>query len=165
MRSLGKIWPDPAPEAEWDLWYQDNFDYECPRQIEMSGVGLANGLTELWTRHLRETVQPDGQRGFSRFNVWWRQERRSIEIVGDWSGAVRLRTWVLGKNARIFKRYGKAKYRLLMRVAITHGYLLLAGQTSMPILEAAKTAGGRQDFEQQLVNLGHVDHIDTIEKP
>lgn len=153
MSILGKILTDPAPEAEWDLWYQDNFDYECPRRIQLSGKGLVKGLIELWTHHLRETIQPDGQRSFSRFNLWWKRERRSIEIVGDWSGAIRLRTWVLEEQPRIFRRFAKTNRHLFTQVAITHCYLLLVGKTSAPVLEAAKTAHDRRDFEQQLLEL------------
>lgn len=145
MRYSGKTLFDPAPDAEWDLWYQDNFDYECPRQIEASGVGLLKGLTELWARYLRETVQANGQKGFSQFNLWWKQESRSIEIVGDWRGAVRLRTWIVGKHG--------GNQDLLMQVALTHCHLILAGQTSEPILEEAGTVVNRQEFERQLLSV------------
>ena len=56
---------DPAPRAAWELWYQDLFDRECPRQVEVRGQGLVQGLAELWARHLFETVQVDGQKGLS----------------------------------------------------------------------------------------------------
>ena len=77
-----------ASEAEWEVWYQDTFDRECPRQVEVAGRGLVEGLIQLWARHLFETVQADGQRGFSRFNLWWKQERRSVVVVGEWEGEV-----------------------------------------------------------------------------
>ena len=71
---------DPAPDAEWEVWYQDLFDRECPRQVEVSGRGLAAGLSELWARHLFETVGVDGQKGFSRFNLWWKQPKKSVMV-------------------------------------------------------------------------------------
>ena len=54
--------PDPAPEAEWQVWYQDTFDRECPPSVDVRGRGLVSGLTELWARHLFETVRPGGDR-------------------------------------------------------------------------------------------------------
>lgn len=87
---------DPAPEAEWEVWYQDTFDRECPRQIEIAGLGLVNGLIELWARHLYETVQANGQKGFSRFNLWWKQKGQSIQVIGEWEGLIQLREWIFG---------------------------------------------------------------------
>jgi hypothetical protein len=133
--------PDPAPEAEWQVWYQDMFDRECPRRVETSGRGLVKGLTELWTRHLRETVRPDGKKGFSRFNLWWTP--RSVDIVGNWEGAVRLRGWISGQGNR----------SLLNKVVAVHAHLIVAGQSSEPILETAVAAADRRDFEARLVRL------------
>jgi hypothetical protein len=147
---------DPAPKAEWQVWYQDTFDRECPRQVEVAGLGLVKGLTELWARHLFENVpvQAGGFRGFSRFNLWWQQERKSVEIVGDWDGAVRLRGWVYGEKLRTHPRYReKADKRLLKAVAVAHGHLLLAGQSSEPLLAAAKDSEDRRDFERRLSEL------------
>ena len=39
--------PDLVPEAEWKIWFQDNFDLECPRQVDLAGRGLVKGLMEL----------------------------------------------------------------------------------------------------------------------
>lgn len=47
-----------------------------PRQVDLAGHGLVKGSIELWARHLFETVQLDGQQGFSRFNLWWKQKGR-----------------------------------------------------------------------------------------
>ena len=47
-RSEGPL-RDPAPEAEWELWYRDTFDMECPPSVDVSGRGLAKGLMELAT--------------------------------------------------------------------------------------------------------------------
>jgi hypothetical protein len=145
---------DPDPDAEWEVWYQDTFDRECPRQVEVSGRGLAAGLTQLWVRHLFETVRADGGKGFSRFNLWWKQERKSVEVVGKWSGMVRLREWVFGGKRRLSKGYvEEGEKGLLMRLATIHGYLILAGQTSERILAVAEDCVNREDFERQLLSL------------
>lgn len=132
---MNRGYDGPAPDAAWELWYQDAFDRDSPRQVETTGVGLIAGLLALWHRHLFETVLADGARGFSRFNLWWQQARQSVEVTGDWAGQVRLRTWALENEA------------LLQDVAALHHRLLRAGQTSAPILEAARNAESRCDFE------------------
>ncbi|MBD3308400.1 hypothetical protein GF339_18350 [candidate division KSB3 bacterium] len=136
---MWKTISDPAPEATWDLWYHDSFDAACPRRIEVSGKGLLTGLTELWSRYLRETVQSNGREGFSRFNLWWQQERRSITIVGDLTGAVHLKTWVFSTP--------KGNRGLLHAIALAHCHLILAGRTSAPLLDAASLAADEQEFQ------------------
>jgi hypothetical protein len=146
---------DAAPEAEWEVWYEDTFDRETPRQVETSGEGLAAGLVELWDRHLFETVQREGGRGFSRFNLWWKQEARSIQVVGNWDGMVKLRGWVFG-NAR---RPGRGKLlggrgrALLMSLGAAHSCLAVGGQTSQVILDEALASEDRSDFEARLSDL------------
>ena len=145
---------DPVPDAEWQVWYQDMFDRECPRQVEITGQGLTAGLAELWARHLFETVGADGGRGFSHFNLWWKQARKSAEIVGAWAGMVRLRGWVFGRRQQASKGYlGDGDKDLLMRVAEVHGGLILAGQTSERILAAAEDCMSREDFESHLLRM------------
>jgi hypothetical protein len=145
---------DPAPEAEWQVWYQDTFDRECPRQVEVAGRGLAKGLIELWARHLFEKVRTDGKKGFSRFNLWWKQKGQSIEVVGEWEGATRVRAWVFGEKQRSYKGYvQEGDEKLLSKVAATHAALALACQTSEIILAAARIAINRKDFEARLLDL------------
>lgn len=146
MTRRQQIVPDPDPEAEWQVWYQDMFDRECPRSVEASGRGLVEGLVELWTRHLGETIRPDGSQGFSRFNLWCAP--RSVHIVGNREGAVRLRGWVFGQG-----HVRKGDRHLLDRVAVMHANLVVTGQSSEPILEAAAAAQDRQDFESRLTRL------------
>lgn len=131
-------------EAIWQIWYEDTFDRETLRQIETSGQGLTAGLVELWSRHLQETVQAGGEKGFSRFNLWWKQERKSVEVVGEWSGQVRLREWIYG---------GAGDKKLLQRVAAAHTILIRNGKTSETILAAAETTANRQDFAALLRHL------------
>jgi hypothetical protein len=158
MEKLGMNLIDPVPDAEWEIWYQDTFDRECPRQVEIAGLGLVKGLIELWSRHLFETVQANGRKGFSRFNLWWKQEGRSIEIVGEWVGSTRLRGWVFGNKQHAYTGYvQEGDEELLMKVAVTHSNLVLAGQTSEAILVAARASASREDFEARLLNLkGHL---------
>ena len=87
-------------DNEWQVWYQDTFDRETPRKIDVAGVGLIDGLVELWTRHLYETVRTNGGRGFSRFNLWCVQAGSSIVVDGDWNGQVHLRSWIFGSTQR-----------------------------------------------------------------
>lgn len=148
-----KFLVDAEPEAEWEVWYEDTFDRECPRQVQAAGRGLATGLIELWRYHLRETVQADGRKGFSRFNLWWKQAGISVNVVGDWEGMVRLRGWIFGSQRR--PRMGHAQHRrdLLMTVAATHSSLVAADKTSAEIAEAALVAESREDFENRLSRL------------
>jgi len=149
-----KFLVDAEPEAEWQVWYEDTFDRECPRQVEAAGTGLAAGLVELWRHHLRETVQADGRRGFSRFNLWWKQAGKSVTIIGDWEGMVRLRGWIFGPQRRARKdRVRAAELDLLMTVAATHSSLISAGKTSAEIVSAALVAENREDFEDRLARL------------
>lgn len=134
-----------ATEAVWEIWYQDTFDRECPRQVEIAGHGLVAGLIELWARYLHETVQADGREGFSRFNLWWKQESKSIEIVGEWAGAVRLRGWLYGDQ-----RQADRKDILLQGIAIAHQEQILKGETSEKILAAARELENREAFEKWL---------------
>lgn len=145
---------DPVPDAEWEIWYEDTFDRECPRQVEIAGLGLARGLVELWARHLFETVQVNGQKGFSRFNLWWKQEEQSIEIVGTWAGSTRLREWVFGDKRQAREGYVRdGDEALLKKLAIAHGNLMLMGKRSDAILEAAGASADREDFEARLNTL------------
>ncbi|MCJ7551144.1 MAG: hypothetical protein MUQ30_15830 [Anaerolineae bacterium] len=145
---------DAEPEAEWQVWYEDTFDRECPRQVQAAGTGLAAGLVELWRYHLRETVQADGRRGFSRFNLWWKQAGKSVTIIGDWEGMVRLRGWIFGPQRRAAMGHvGAAGPDLLMTVAATHSSLVAAGKTSAEIVSAALVADNREDFENRLARL------------
>jgi hypothetical protein len=153
QRPPGSLW-DPAPEAEWEVWYRDTFDLECPPGIDARGRGLVRGLMELWARHLFETVRPDGSRGFSRFHLRW-AETAAITIEGGWEGATRLRGWVFGGKEQARKGYvGEGDARLLEQIALAHARLITADQGSEPILTAAAQAGDRGDFEARLLDLG-----------
>ncbi len=145
---------DAISQANWKVWYQDTFDRECPRSVEIAGQGLLQGLLELWARHLFETVQASGQKGFSRFNLWWEQAGQSVEIVGDWTGQTRLRKWIFGDQRTARKGYVRAgDKKLLTEVAEAHSKLILAGQNSEAICTAASAAASRKDLETRLLEL------------
>lgn len=146
MNSTSAFAADPAPQAEWSVWYQDTFDRETPLSREAHGRGLALGLMELWARFLFETVRPDGGHGFSRFHLRW--DDRFVHIEGDWAGAVRLRRWVFGE-----KEYTQSGYlaaagdpQLLKQIASVHARLVLADKSSALILDAAVNAKDRRTF-------------------
>jgi hypothetical protein len=88
MQRSGGPLRTPAPEAEWELWYRDTFDIECPPNVDVCGRGLVKGLMELWARYLFETVRLDGSLGFSRFHLRW-EHWPAIMIEGNWQGATR----------------------------------------------------------------------------
>jgi hypothetical protein len=152
MASAG-AWKDADSEAQWDLWYEDTLDRECPRQIERSGRGLVEGLIELWARHLYETVQASGWQGFSRFNLWWKQAGKSIEVTGDWEGLVLLREWVFDAKERLGAGYSGGDRALLRAVAAAHRDLVLEDDTSERIAAAARACGNRRDFEEFLLSI------------
>ena len=137
-------------EAEWELRFQDTFDREAPRRVEAEGRPLIDGLITLWAHHLFETVQANGQKGFSRFNLWWRRERRSVDIRGAWEGQVRLRGWVYGATGGDLKAADRA---LLRKVAAAHQECILRGGSSEAILTAAKIAESCEEFEERLSRL------------
>ena len=130
--------------ARWQVWQQDTFDRESPRQVVASGEGLVDGLVELWSLHLSEAVQANGQEGFLRYNLWWRQKQASIEVCGDWRGQVRLRKWVDEMPGAGERR------ELLRKIVEAHGAQIRRGATSELILSAAKIAQDLKAFLQHL---------------
>jgi hypothetical protein len=143
---------DPAPESEWQVWYRDTFDRECPPSVDVSGRGLVRGLMELWARHLFETVCTDGSQGFSHFHLRW--DGMHTDVRGSWEGAVCLREWVFGGKKHGYKGYiEEGDARLLEKVAVVHANLVLAGQPCDQVLTTAAAAVDRQDFEVRLLDL------------
>jgi len=145
---------DADPTAEWQIWYQDMFDRETPRQVVAEGVGLAAGLAELWRRHLRETVLPNGRLGFSRFNLWWKQASRSASITGDSAGIVQLRGWVLSRARRSQEGAGED---VLSAVAGVHSHLMVEGRSCEGILATAALAPDAVSFLADLARLGDME--------
>ena len=149
---------EPINQAEWQLWYQDNFDLECPRRVDRSGRGLIRGLIELWAHHLYETVQPNGFFGFDRFNLWWKQQKRSVDIVGDLSGQLKLRQWVYEERRSSYAGCKEIADKDLLRlIAETHCKLIMINQTSETIVEKALQSDSEKAFSDQIKNIGRVD--------
>jgi len=147
-------YPDPAPDARWEIWHQDTFDRAAPRTREASGRGLQAGLVELWSRHLREGIDEEGRPTFARFNLWWPQTASSVAITGYRSGAARLRRWLRpGRAATGAPDEPRLSRARLLQIAHAHGRLLLAGQNSAPLLELARDAAHWADFARRLSRL------------
>ena len=125
----------------WELWSQDLFDREAPRMVEQRGQGLETGLAALWQAHLGETVQLDGQQGFTHFNLWLPGARRSITIEGSRTGQQRLRLW--------WQENGGGP-SLPGQLAAAHHGLLENGQDSARILQAAAAAASLAEFTARL---------------
>ena len=143
---------DPALEAEWEVWYRDTFDRETRPSVDVRGQGLVKGLTELWARHLFETVRPGGGTGFSRFHLRWQDS--FAHVTGDSAGEIRLREWVFGDKTRSRKGYVReGDARLLAQIAAAHAHLILAGQSGEPIVSLAASVKDLRDFEARLSDL------------
>jgi hypothetical protein len=143
---------EPYPDEEWAVWYVDTFDRDAAPRIEVRGRGLVEGLAQLWARHMFETVRPDGQDGFSRFDLRWKQGR--AEVGGDREGARRLRGWLFGKKESSYKGYAaEADPALLKKVATTHARLIERRQKAEQILATALAATDRADFMKRLDDL------------
>lgn len=131
----------PRSVMPWKVWYIDTFDTECPPQCEAEGRGLADGLVDLWTRYLDETVQSDGGEGFSIFYLV--SGLMTVRIKADPpEGAARVREWVFATS--------EADAALLRQIAEAHAALCEAGNSAAPILEAAVASADRGEFEQRL---------------
>ncbi len=154
------------PNTEWVLWYQDLFDRDTPRRVELAGRGWLAGLIELWARHLFEAVQANGERGFSRFNLWLPQTEKSIIVVGDWQGQVRLRRWIYGDRQLTDTGYAEAGDReLLQSVASAHRNLILEGKTSGELLAWAAGVQNRADFIGRLSQVAYPHSIAILSAP
>lgn len=153
--SSGQRQPTPCelyPDEEWVIWYVDTFDRDFPPRSEVSGRGLVKGLTQLWARHLFESVRPDGQSGFSSFHLKWKHGR--VEIDGDREGAKRLRGWMFGKKESSQKGYAaEADPALLKKVAVAHAHLIERRQKAEQILVIARAATDGTDFSNRLDDL------------
>mgnify|MGYP006299884463 CR=1 FL=1 len=151
---------DSDPMARWQLWVEDTFDRETPRQVEASGQGLAAGLIELWTRHLFGGVSDGGHATFTHYNLWWRQRSISIEIAPDPVALRRLRHWLLGETAHgLEAAVATGDRHLQAHVAAVHGALVTAGAIrpstagSLPLLEAAAATRRGDEFQSRLEEL------------
>ena len=58
-------------QLDWEIWYTDTFDREMPPQLEVSGSGILEGLAELWSRTLEQSIGDNGYGTFTRFSLIW----------------------------------------------------------------------------------------------
>lgn len=137
---------------EWILTCDDLFDRECPPMVEAEGKDLLDGLTLLWSKHLREGLQDDGQRTFCRFGLSWSEAGVTVAATDvDYylrhhaAGAPKLRRWLLsGGPQPLLSILARAHLRLLQRCA--------QGAADC-ILEAAAKAEDRSDLERRLTRM------------
>ena len=142
------------PMIKWQLWHQDTFDRETPRRIDASGDDLLAGLVQLWARHLFESVQTNGNKGFSRFNLWLLKERQRIEVNGNREGQVRIRAWVYGEKKRSIQGYvQEGDIARLTLIAAAHRNLLSQGKNCSDIIEAAAASNQLEVFERKIAYL------------
>lgn len=140
--------------AKWQIWYQDNFDRECPRLIECEGVDLIQGLQELWLRHLFETLQPNGTLGFSRFNLWWLQRKTDVVIKGNIHNLIIIKNWVVNDRKGSIKKYRQfADLHFLERIAFAHCLLIINNDTAEPIINLVSSVKSKKEFDQSLSTL------------
>jgi len=134
-------------DAEWEVWYRDTFDRETPPSADVSGRGLAWGLTELWARHLFEAVD-----GFSQFWLVRKDPPTTVEIEGDVQGARRLKAWVFGMKTALQHDYvTEADPVLLPAIVGGHLALIRAGESSARILATAAAGDDREAFQRWLL--------------
>jgi len=133
-------------DDDWELWYRDTFDLDASPSVDVRGRGLAQGLTELWARHLFEGVD-----GFSRFWLCRTDSSATIEIDGDVAGARRVRAWVFGAKTTAERGYvGEADPVLLPALVAAHLALMRAGESTAGILARAAAADDRDAFHRWL---------------
>lgn len=140
---------DFRKNEDWELWYQDQFDWDCPRKIEVKGKDLVNGLRLLWQYHLHESITPEGQPGFSKFNLRLPLLKRSVEISAESSSLVNIRDWVLGLGENVPDPLGR-DYGLLDLIGQAHYDLLIRGKNIDEIMRIAEASENRLDFSLKL---------------
>lgn len=149
-------------ETKWEIWYHDNFDHDTPREKELAGTGLIQGLGNLWAQHLYETINSGGFIGFSRFNLWLNQQKVSIVIKGDLEGQGKLRQWVFeGRSAKHATPMQIADEAILNLIVQFHITLGLNDQSSARIIEMACSASGRDEFMRD-IEASLIQHQDFV---
>jgi hypothetical protein len=140
--------------VKWELWRQDTFDQEGGRKIIEEGDGLFDGLILLWAYHLYDVVRPDGMIGFSQYNLWCKQEKLSIAVIGEMRGLKILRLWIFEKRRMDHSSYLQiADREILDLIAEAHSNLILNNQSSEPIINMAIFSNNREEFILHIKNL------------
>jgi hypothetical protein len=133
--------------SKWELWYQDTFDQEGGRKKVREGNGLLDGLALLWARHLYDVVRPNDMIGFSQYNLWWKQRKFSIAVVGKMPGQEKLRRWVFEERRVDYSSYLQiADREILEIIAEAHYKLIMNNQSSELIINTAISSNNREEF-------------------
>lgn len=80
----------------WQVVSSDLFDRESPMMIDSRGIGLVDGLIELWRRVLTEGLHDSGRKTFTGFELRWNGGAADAGVQSDNAALARLRTWVYG---------------------------------------------------------------------
>lgn len=81
----------------WKVRSSDLFDRQSAVHIDASGVGLVEGLVELWRRVLSEGIRDSGERTFTDFDLSWDGDRTDAGTQPFKNHELaRLRGWVYG---------------------------------------------------------------------
>jgi len=140
--------------VKWELWYQDTFDQERGRKRVLEGNSLFEGLIQLWAHHLYETVRPNGMIGFSQFNLWLKQRKSSISILGDIAGQIKLRLWVFEERRVDYSGYLQAADREILEIiAEVHYMLIVDNRNSELIIDEVLSSKNREEFISRIVDL------------
>ena len=82
----------------WTVCARDLFDRESPASIDARGIGLTDGLIELWRRALSEEVRDSGSRTFTSFSLDWAGGQTDVGAQPfDNHELAKLRGWVYGR--------------------------------------------------------------------
>ena len=129
----------------WEIWSSDLFDRDARPLVETNGEGLARGLSELWLRHLDETVQANGSLGLTRFHLGW--ERGQVHIHGNTRGGLRLKQWLIPAGPLSSEDYlDQETAAPLLRLGRMHLRVLDHPDAAQLLLEAAATADDFASF-------------------
>jgi hypothetical protein len=82
------------------VWYRDTFDRETRPSVDVRGQGLVEGLTELWARHLFETVRHGGGEGQTAIARTRALNEQVAELLEGYSDAVLSEVVVAGRVTR-----------------------------------------------------------------
>jgi hypothetical protein len=82
---------------DWQVRASDLFDRRSPESVDATGVGLIEGLVELWRRALSEGVRDRGGRTFTDFRLTWTGGSTDVGAQPfDNHELAALRAWVYG---------------------------------------------------------------------
>lgn len=143
----------------WQLWVEDRFDPQSHRRVEKEGVGLIAGLKALWDAHMREGISPEGRETFSKFNLWSKDLDQSFEIQENAAAMEKIHGWLFTHDNRSpFKKTLKNS-GLLNTIVQGHYGLILRGEGSLKILEAAEAAADCASFSTALKAIAGEDAL------